>query len=892
MLWYLLKVIICSGILTGYYWLVLRNKLFHQYNRFYLLAAIVVSLTLPILQINIGHAPEQQKNNVIQALRVVSSGDEYLENVIITTATQHWDLQQYVPFLYLLVSTTLFILLIQSLLAIYLLIKKYPVQKAGRIAFINTDNARGTPYSFFKYIFWNSSIDLQTKQGKQIFKHELAHIQEKHTHDKLFVNLVLVLCWSNPFFWLIRKELNTIHEFIADKKAVQDYDTASFAAMILQASYPQHRFQIANPFFYSSIKRRLLMLTKNQNPRVNYFGRILVLPLAVIVIALFSFKVRNSHAIYQGKKITVVIDAGHGGIDAGAMSNGITEKDLTLALAKKVKALNDNTDIDIILTREEDVYMSPKEKADFAKSNNADLLISFHVETAPKENAGSGISFLVARDQFNNAAQSKILAMSLINAFSSNYDLPVVAGVVQRNAGIWILQAVPVPAVLIEAGHINNSKDLAYLQSNVAQETIAKNVLSGIEKYLTGAVTKNNIQDTIPQKLPAMEQWDKAAATSSSNDLPTLKGTSNALIVVDGVVKDKNFNLDKINPNDIVRIDVLKDKAATEKYGKAGKDGVILITTKKQQGLYTIDVTAAPLYTTEKRLDPITVTGYPLKSTEKGTDVITATGYPLKTTEKTIDHIDISGYPINVKQLSTDPVTVAGYPLKPVDAVEGKEYNDLPRFYYGDITSVRPELSLFKKQTEVRVSGGYEFVSAQVYFSGVGFPNVVTAFLNSTSLSSLRNFIDRCEAGTAITFDNIKVKDKEGSVRTIDGISYAPYAAVNIDDKNIVFTKAEEEAYFSNDPGAWRAYLMKNLRANAAVDEGWKKGTHQVIVQFIVYKDGSIGDVKALTYAGSKTAQHCIDIIKNGPNWMPAKQNGKAVNAYRKQPITFVISEQ
>ncbi len=61
------------------------------------------------------------------------------------------------------------------------------------------------------------------------------------------------------------------------------------------------------------------------------------------------------------------------------------------------------------------------------------------------------------------------------------------------------------------------------------------------------------------------------------------------------------------------------------------------------------------------------------------------------------------------------------------------------------------------------------------------------------------------------------------------------------------------------------------------------------MLQYIVHKDGSVSDIVALNYKDSKTAQHCIDLIKNGPKWEPAIQNGKPVNAYKKQPITFVI---
>ena len=81
------------------------------------------------------------------------------------------------------------------------------------------------------------------------------------------------------------------------------------------------------------------MLTKNKNPKINYFGRVMALPLLVLIFAAFTFKVKAGLEAgvsrYNGKKITVVIDAGHGGLDAGAKSSeGILEKNLSLEIAK------------------------------------------------------------------------------------------------------------------------------------------------------------------------------------------------------------------------------------------------------------------------------------------------------------------------------------------------------------------------------------------------------------------------------------------------------------------------------------------------------------------------------------------------------------------------------
>ncbi|HMI79604.1 MAG TPA: M56 family metallopeptidase, partial [Ferruginibacter sp.] len=301
--WYILKVIICSGILFGYYWLFLRNKIFHQYNRFYLLTALALSLSLPMLKIDFWQQYTPRQSQVIKALQVVSAGDDYMNNVMITANDNSWNMRQLYTIMYWAVSLVFLLVLIRTLFVIRSLLKKYPVQLIDKFSFVNTDD-KSTPFSFLKYIFWNANIDMDTPTGKQIFKHEVAHIQEKHTYDKLLINITLIFFWCNPFFWLYRKELNMIHEFIADKKAVEDCDTAAFAEMILQATYPQHRFQLTNNFFYSPIKRRLLMLTKNNNPKISYGARLMVLPLAVLVFTAFSFKVKDTN---KKLKSTVLI---------------------------------------------------------------------------------------------------------------------------------------------------------------------------------------------------------------------------------------------------------------------------------------------------------------------------------------------------------------------------------------------------------------------------------------------------------------------------------------------------------------------------------------------------------------------------------------------------------
>lgn len=104
-----------------------------------------------------------------------------------------------------------------------------------------------------------------------------------------------------------------------------------------------------------------------------------------------------------------------------------------------------------------------------------------------------------------------------------------------------------------------------------------------------------------------------------------------------------------------------------------------------------------------------------------------------------------------------------------------------------------------------------------------------------------------------------------------------------------VFSTVEVEAEFPGGTPEWTKYLQKNLKANTPLKHRAPNGRYQVIVKFIVSKDGSIKDAAAETNHGYGMEEEVLRIIKKGPKWIPASQDGKTVNAYRRQPVTFVV---
>lgn len=594
--YYFLKVILCSGILLLYYWMVLRNKRFHQYNRFYLLFVGLFSWLIPLIKIQFIQPAGAEQPQIIQLVNIVANNNSDFEQIVLQQGFSiNWDLFSIA--IYSIVSAFFLLSFIAGIIKVYQLLKNNSCKNIGDVYLILT-NAKGTPFSFFKYIFWNEAIDINTATGKQMMQHELIHVQEKHSADKLFMQLVILFGWFNPFFWLAKKELNMIHEFIADNKAISNGDTASLATMLLTAAYPQQQYLLSNPFFFSPIKRRLAMLTNTKNPKWSYARRLVVLPLLATVVLLFAFRKKEINKnIPLDKVYTVVIDAGHGGTDNGATAlDGTTEKELNLLLLQAVKASNSNDKIKLVFTRETDVLQTPIEKANFVNAQKADLFVSLHMNFATKEEpVKNGVEIYVPRnDDRKNIEQCKLFAASINESLQ---QLFVSNGVKTRTAGIWILKATECPAALIECGFISNKNDLAILKNETQRKKMAELILVGIGNYLRAVETNqgsgfklieeapNNFQtgvkDTIPESKKPITVSLKEEKTSKKIDTTSANKLKNSLIIVDEKrMKYEEFKT--IDPNTIATMNFYKYTDNNSPYGEEGKKGVVIVTTKNK----------------------------------------------------------------------------------------------------------------------------------------------------------------------------------------------------------------------------------------------------------------------------------------------------------------------
>ena len=582
LLYYLFKVVICSGIFFLYYHLLLRNKIFHQWNRFYLLITSVLSLIIPLLQFTLFHKAEEE-GAVVKILKTVNSANTYFEGNYLSKG-QNITVDQWILFVYFLISVSFLLTFIWSLVRIVFIIKNNRVQIIENIKFISTE-AKGTPFSFLKYIFWNKKIELQSNTGQQIFKHELVHIKEHHTLDKIFLQIILVLFWINPFFWLVRREIRLIHEFIADKKSVEHQDLAVFAAMVLQTVYPGRVNYLTNQFFHNSIKRRIQMLSKLQNPRINYASRIIALPIIAITVLAFTLRTRSVQILNQhlAEPLTVVIDAGHGmmsdGNKTGASSNGLYEDDIVLSIAKQVKELNSNKQIKILLTRNDQHIIDLQKRVDVAKENNADLFISLHLNGNPLDNeevnqkkAGNNFDIYVSSKNTPFQIQSELLGSLLHHELGSVHNIS--PALLKRSIKISVLDKNFCPSVLLECGYLTNMKDREFITNKENQNAIAEKILMAIEKF---GIQKNQLKNTNP-----IDTIPKAADDFVNLRTITLKEAKKLDVIT--IMDEKligNISKLKLDEKNILTIALGSGNPLVKKYGKAAENGVIIIITKK-----------------------------------------------------------------------------------------------------------------------------------------------------------------------------------------------------------------------------------------------------------------------------------------------------------------------
>ncbi|MEC4005618.1 M56 family metallopeptidase [Flavobacterium sp. SUN052] len=285
---YLLKA---SGLMIAFflaYHLLLRKETFFTSNRWFLLSGLFTSALLPLYFIKRIVFVERPKLSIDDLMALSNNASEVIPDVPVVVPSIDW--MQIAAIGYGIVVLFLFLKLVFNLFSIFKLVRNKAVLKNDGFSIINI-NQDITPFSFFNYIVFNSTL-YSNQELESILLHEKVHSKQKHSFDVVVAQLFTIVFWINPFVWLYKKAIVQNLEFIADSKAIQNIeDKKCYQMALLKVVSHQNCLPITNHFYQSLIKKRIVMLNKNQSNKRNSWKYAAVVPAVVAFVFLFQVQV-------------------------------------------------------------------------------------------------------------------------------------------------------------------------------------------------------------------------------------------------------------------------------------------------------------------------------------------------------------------------------------------------------------------------------------------------------------------------------------------------------------------------------------------------------------------------------------------------------------------------
>ena len=280
---YDLKVAVLIAVFYMFYRLMLARETFHHVNRLVLLLTAVASYVLPLCVITI------HETVTIERTANVAVGAWQAEAAVEQPAMPLW--QIVLPILFIIgVALTLFHTL-WSLFRIIRLIKhseQHP-QEDGTIVCV-TGNAALSPFSWMHYIVMNRS-DYETNDAT-ILAHERGHICLRHSWDLILVDTLTALQWFNPAMWMLRSDLRAIHEYEADAAVLsQGINARQYQYLLITKAAGIGGYSLANGISHSTLKNRINMMLHTKSDRSRLLKLLALLPIVGIALAVNAEKV-------------------------------------------------------------------------------------------------------------------------------------------------------------------------------------------------------------------------------------------------------------------------------------------------------------------------------------------------------------------------------------------------------------------------------------------------------------------------------------------------------------------------------------------------------------------------------------------------------------------------
>ena len=289
---YVIKVSLTLAAFYLFYKLLCSRDTLHRSNRVLLLLLLILSSVIPFMYVDLG-MDSQEANEVFEELTMTTEPTEDVTSASVAQESVSPNLWQQVPWRAVLVGCYLIGLVVclvrfaSSLLSIVRLIRGSQCQALPDGTILVTHTKDYSPFSWMRYIIV-SERDLRDNRD-MILAHERAHIRLGHSWDLLFVQLCATTQWFNPAAWLLKRELEAIHEYEADSDTLrQGFDARQYQLRLFEAAAGVKYSSFTNNFTNCSTKKRVIMMMKKQTSPWALLKALYVLPVGFVAVAVIS----------------------------------------------------------------------------------------------------------------------------------------------------------------------------------------------------------------------------------------------------------------------------------------------------------------------------------------------------------------------------------------------------------------------------------------------------------------------------------------------------------------------------------------------------------------------------------------------------------------------------
>ena len=540
-----------------FYRLLLARETFHRFNRFSLLGILLLSCLLPLVEVSVKQETEvhQTMLTLEQLLMMADAVNATEAGARAETATVTWI--QVALLVYLAGIVFFAFRNVYSLVRLLMLLKSGKKEDIGsylpgrkeRVTLI-VHNCDIAPFSWMGYIVI-SRKDLE-ENGREILIHELAHIHNRHSWDLLVADVCIFFQWFNPASWLLKQELQNIHEFEADETVIKEgVDAKQYQLLLIKKAVGTRLYSMANSFNHSKLKKRITMMLKEKSSPWARLKYLYVLPVAAIAVTAFA-RPEVSETVEEISAVKV--------------------NDLTAIVETKVAESSGQ-----LLPVQSVPKDSVNRKSKVAVQQMDELVVVGYASKDSVKDREPVFNVVEQMPSFPGGMEA------LMQYLAKNMRYPVEA---QKNK---VQGRVVVGFIVSKDGDIKKAHILRGVDPELDAEAIR--VIESMPRWMPGMQRGKAV--AVSYTLPVMFRLTgdalglKLVEASGSTAGELDKGVTfsyaegkQPLCIVNGKEVDWAV-MRALNPDRIKSITVLKDKAILEeKYGEKGQNGVLLITLK------------------------------------------------------------------------------------------------------------------------------------------------------------------------------------------------------------------------------------------------------------------------------------------------------------------------